>query len=151
MRITTHKYNPLIKSDSKSIEVEHNDDPAIQYEFYFPQSVWSHSATKAFIIMLGNLAPGATIFKGATGVWKKDEEEINIYRLILGGSEFSKKKIKPILDQEIGQLMADWAEWNESKQEAFLYTETEINMTLSEFFQTGSNSHNYNDILDHSF
>ena len=129
---TTHKnYYPLIKGRKKSIIIKHDEIKAYQYEFYFPQSVWAHSVTKSFIITLGNLARGATIFKGATGVWKKDEEEINIYRLILDGREFGRTKLNSSLHKEIGKLMAEWAEWTESKQEAFLFTETELSMSLS--------------------
>ncbi len=139
MTTTHHTYNPLYRGNKKTIRVEHDNDSAVQYEFYFPQSVWSHSATKSFFIKLGNLAPGATIFKGATGVWKKDEEDVNIYRLILGGSDINKKVILSNLYMEIGELMAGWAEWNESIQEAFLFTETDIQLTISSTNKIKSN------------
>lgn len=133
MTTTNHSYHPLYRGDKKTIKVKHNEVDAVQYEFYFPQSVWDNSVTQSFIIKLGRLAPGATIFKGATGVWKQDDEEVNIYRLILGGAEFDRGSIKTTLYGEIGQLMACWKEWNESEQDAFLFTETDIKMTVSNF------------------
>lgn len=147
MTITNHNYNPLHRGIQKTIKVEHKEYDAVQYEFYFPQSVWSNSATKSFIIKIGNLAPGATIFKGATGIWKEDEEDINIYRLILGGDEFNKGSINSLLYSEIGQLMAYWAEWDESIQEAFLFTETDIKMTISSLPQTKYRKAKFNNAL----
>jgi hypothetical protein len=110
--------------------VNHENKPAIQYEFYIPAAIYQHTATKLFLKQLGQLAPGATIFKGAVGSWKGDEEDVHIYRLILGG-EFDPANVRMGLHPMIADLMAELATWKESYQDAFLFTEQLIQMDLT--------------------
>lgn len=128
---THHTTQPMKPGSAATVEVDHDDKVAIQYEFYIPQSIWSHSATRTFITRLGTLAPGATIFKGATGVWESETESVNIYRLILEGGKFDPNNTRAALHSEVGQLLARWSEWTGSAQKAFLFIETAISMTLS--------------------
>ena len=129
-----------------TIDQEH-DEQVVQYEFYIPAKIWDHSAVKDFREKLGKISVGATIFKGTTGIWKspnkweKEEKEVvedtHIYRLIKGEipdeckgeddrSMSGKDYIRANLRGFIEKMMLELSVWDESKQEEFLFTETEI-------------------------
>ena len=127
---TTRTIQPLVPNGSVPFKIDHENQPAIQYEFYIPAAVYRHSAVSRFITRLGTLAPGATIFKGATGTWEGDEEDVNIYRLILGG-EFDPINVRSMLHGEIADMTSRLATWKESIQKAFLFTEGLIQMDLA--------------------
>jgi hypothetical protein len=74
----TRTTRPLVPGNGSKITIEHDDDQSIQYEFYIPAAVWSHTVVRTFIQRLEQLAPGATIFKGATGVWHNKTTYVNI-------------------------------------------------------------------------
>ena len=89
-----------ILQSSRQVSIDHVAIRATQYEFYFPIAVWHLDATRTFLANLSQFAGGATIFKGATGVWreeKKDErqedrtveEDVYIYRLIVNTEQFN--------------------------------------------------------------
>lgn len=128
--MTTRTIQVLIPNGPVQVKIVHENTPAIQYEFYIPAAVYRHSAVRRFITRLGSVAPGATIFKGATGTWEGDEEDVNIYRLILGG-EFDAANVRSGLHAEIADMMSQLATWKESRQKAFLFTETLIQMDLA--------------------
>lgn len=134
--------NPI----SVTIDQEH-DEQVVQYEFYIPAKIWDHSAVKDFREKLGTISVGATIFKGTTGIWKstkggeEGEEEVvedtHIYRFIKGeipdeckeedGRSMSGKDyIRAKLHGFIEKMMLELSVWGESRQEEFLFTETEI-------------------------
>jgi len=73
------------------------------------------------------LAGGATIFKGATAVWKSEkkrkkaeakvvEEDVYIYRLIVDAQEFSANGSRAGIHTHVADLMADLAVCATSRQ-----------------------------------
>ncbi|MFH0926929.1 MAG: hypothetical protein V1872_15065 [bacterium] len=92
-----------------------------------PFTIWLHSSIKLFIQKLQSVEPSATIFKGGTGVWKKEkEEDISIYRMILRSDDFDRSNVESMLHSEVGDLMAKLSGWSESSQKAVMVTQTEI-------------------------
>ena len=123
---------PLIHGSAQDVTIEHDyRKEIVQYEFYIPAAIWQHSAVKKFITQLSNMDPSATIFKGATGVWKGEQEDTYIYRLIFDSGEFTYDTTRSKLIDFIGKMMASLSEWHESAQDAFLFTENDISYTLS--------------------
>lgn len=126
-------FKPLVPTGPEHISFSEEDEVAYKYEFYIPAAVWKHTATRNFIQQLGQLNPGATIFKGATGVWKEDVEDVNIYVLILRQNDLGPPTaVRSALRDAVRQLMSGLAEWKESFQEAFLFTETVMRMSLTQ-------------------
>jgi len=79
----TYPIKPLIHGSTQNVTIEHDyRQDIVQYEFYIPAAIWQHSAVKKFITQLSKMDPSATIFKGVTGVWKGEQEDTYIYRLI---------------------------------------------------------------------
>lgn len=140
---TSHHLAPLQPQEKIHVTVLHEKSLTVQLEFYFPAKVWSHSATVTFLNGLTNLNPGATIFKTATGVWREEVEDVNIYRTIIlnNGEKIYKdeekflKAVKSKLEYAIGEMMTGWAEWKETLQNAFLYTIQTVISSLSYFDQ----------------
>ena|ERR1017187_1380901 len=132
-----YPFEPLVPHPGKPIEATHSTKTMIQYEFYIPAAIWSHRAVLAFINNLEQITQGATIQKTATGVWEGEEEDTNIYRMILQLDEAvidgvpAHLHYRRRLQDSIGQMLADLATWKESYQDAFMFTEKEIIVTFS--------------------
>ena len=71
-QMTHHDLCPLQQKEKIRIAVCHEENLALQLEFYFPVKVWNHRATVNFLKKLNTLNPGATIFISATGVWGQE-------------------------------------------------------------------------------
>lgn len=132
-----YPFEPLVPNPGKPIEATHSTKTMIQYEFYIPAAIWSHRAVLAFINALEQITQGATIQKTATGVWEGEEEDTNIYRMILQLNEAlidgvpAQLQYRRRLQDAIGGMLADLAAWKESFQDAFMFTEKEIVVTFS--------------------
>lgn len=113
-----------------SVRVSHTCSQAVQYEFYIPDSIWNAAPTSMFIQRLLSVESGATIFTGLTGVWRGDQEETRIYRMVLRAGRFDRENARGAFRNEIGRLMAELSV-TANAQEAVLFTETEIVMHLS--------------------
>jgi hypothetical protein len=115
--------------------LDHNEYPATQYEFYIPAAIWSHTAVKDILKYLQKIDKNATIFKGMIGVWRGGAEDTNIYRLILKPKEGKTDPgtLRPMIQKQIEPMMAALAAWGESVQEAFMFTEQQIHVNLSRF------------------
>ena len=149
---STRTTQPLDHGPARTVTIEHEPFLATCYDFYIPVAVWYHTATKLFTGRISQLAGGATIFKGATGVWKRepapekpegadpgvDEEDIYIYRLIVRASEFNASGSRSGLHTEVANLMSALSEWDESRQQTVLFTEAEILMDLSRLIMPAS-------------
>jgi hypothetical protein len=127
---------------ARTVSIVHRVIKATRYEFYFPIAIWHLPATKTFITRIGQLAGGATIFKGATGVWKSEkkpkrktakvvEEDVYIYRLIVDAREFSANGSRAGIHSHVADLLADLAVCDTSRQTEFLFTESQIVMDRS--------------------
>jgi len=113
------------------VAANHEDYQAIQYEFYIPEAIWVHQSVQAFIRRLESIEPGATIFQGLVGVWQGQPEQTRIYRMILREGLFDPANTRSALHSEVGRLMADLSASDESAQDAFMFTETDIRVTLA--------------------
>jgi hypothetical protein len=131
MVITTHTTQPLRPDNAKEIPIEHEDYRAIQYDFYIPAAVWDHSRVKVFRQRLESIASGATIFKGTTGVWMGQSEDTHVYRMIIREGQFDPNGTRSVLHGELGRLLADLSTWRESAQQAMMFTETDIRVTMA--------------------
>jgi len=134
--LTTHPVNPLEPGPKIKLKVRHNSFESVQYEFYIPAAIWSHRAVLKFISELENITQGATIQKTATGVWQGEEEDTNIYRMIVrpkkGTIETMQSRVRARLRNAIGEMMVTLAEWGESYQSEFMFTEVKLLSTTSE-------------------
>lgn len=132
MPITEHHVQPLQPGGAVRVEVEHTDYCAIQYEFYIPGAIWGHPAVVNFINELQSVIPGATIFPGMTGVWQRETEITHIYRMIAPAARFSRENVRGILWNRVGNLYAQLSTWHVSAQQAIMFTETEIHVSMSQ-------------------
>lgn len=124
-------YRPLRPGPESKIEFDNEDNVAYRYEFFIPAAIWRHTATVAFLNTLQAIEPNSTVFKGAVGAWKNEVEDVNIYVMILKKGEWNPDNVRTGLRDAIADLMARLAEWRESIQQAFLFTETTIRMNLT--------------------
>ena len=129
MCVTNHTV-PNSNGQAVRVSAQHTHPHAIQYDFYIPGAIWSQSEVINFLSGLSRLAPGATIFHGLIGVWQGVPEETCIYRLIVEYGEYDRNNLTSALRSEIGNLMARLSV-TASSQEAIMFTETNINMSLS--------------------
>jgi hypothetical protein len=131
-----------VLQSSRQVSIDHVAIRATQYEFYFPIAVWHLDVTRTFLANLSQFAGGATIFKGATGVWreeKKDEgqedrtveEDVYIYRLIVNAEQFNPDANHPGLHSRVADYVADLSVCHFILQKEFLFTESSIIMDRS--------------------
>ena len=120
----------LVKGDTDEVTIEFENNVCVQFEFYIPAAVFRHSAVRRFLNRLDKLAAGATISKGAIGAWEGDEEDVNIYRVILAG-DFDREAVRSMLHSEIADVMASLAESKETVQRTFIFTEAELRLDCS--------------------
>jgi hypothetical protein len=113
------------------VRVEHDNYAAIQYEFYIPEAIWSHPSVQTFITRLQSVEAGATVFAGLTGVWQGVAETTRIYRLVLRAARFDANNTRAALHSEIGRLMADLSASPEHAQQAIMFSETDIRVTMT--------------------
>ena len=76
-------------------------------------------------------APGATSFSRLAGVWDHKPETTRIYRMILRAGQFDPVDTRSVLHDEVGRLMADLSADAGCAQDAFMFTETPIHVTMS--------------------
>lgn len=129
MCTTSHTLQNQSGSASR-VTVSHSREVAVQYDFFIPTAIWNERSVQIFLTRLLSLEPGATVFKGLTGVWQGETEDTRIYRLILRASQFQRNNVTDALRQEIGVLMATLS-LTPQQQQAFMYTETDIQMSMS--------------------
>jgi hypothetical protein len=138
-----HVHQPV---DEKTIHVDQLALTATQYEFYFPIAVWPLQVTKDLIDRLQRLAGGATVFKGATGVWREEKkaspsggrpevlevsEDVYVYRMVVDAEKFNPDASRPNLHTCIAEYIADLAVCHFSEQREVLFTEQQIIMDRS--------------------
>lgn len=129
MSTTSHTLQNQAGS-AEHVTVSHSRCPAVQYDFYIPTAIWDTPPVQTFLTRLLSLEPGATVFNGLTGVWQGETEHTRIYRLILRASQFQRNNVTDALRPEIGRVMAELS-LTPQHQQAFMYTETDIQMNLS--------------------
>jgi hypothetical protein len=111
---------------ANTFDIHHEHKEAVQYDFYLPVKIYFHRATERFIQRIGQLSPGSTLFKGATGIWKKDQEDTYIHRFIIEPREFTRDNFRDLIRSEINELAAELGEWRETVQQQIMFTETVV-------------------------
>ena len=129
-RVSTDHTVKLPQGSGYRVAVDHVDYAAIQYDFYIPRLIWELPSVKFFIKRLDSIEAGATLFEGLTGIWKGEREGTNIYRKIIDGRKFDPNNTRAGLHAAVGRLMADLSASPEFKQDAVMFTETRINVTM---------------------
>ena len=115
---------------TRSVAVGHSRCAAVQYDFYIPTAIWDMLPVQTFLTVLQSMEAGATVFNGTTGVWQGEPERTRIYRLILRADHLRRNDVADALEREVGDLMANLS-LTPQHQQAFMYTEAEIEMNLS--------------------
>lgn len=124
--ITTH----AVKA-GQSVRITHEEQAAIQYEFFIPEAIWEHPSVLAFRKWLASLEPGATIFAGMVGMWEGRPEPTRIYRMILRSAMFDPAKTRHTLYEAIGRIMAELSGSAIDAQSAFMFTEMDMRVIMS--------------------
>jgi PHD/YefM family antitoxin component YafN of YafNO toxin-antitoxin module len=130
MNKTTHTVM-TDRGEGHHVSVSHDDYAATQYEFYIPEAIWNHQAVRALLRRLETFASGATAFSRLSGVWDHKPETTRIYRMVLRAGQFAPAKTREILHDEIGRMMADLSADAGCAQDAFMFTETPVRVTMS--------------------
>jgi hypothetical protein len=130
-KTSTSEHVVAAKEGSYGIRIDHREYHAIQYDFFIPVLIWNHYAVQEFIEELSAVELGATIFRRVTGIWKGELEGTNIYRIIVYGGRFRHGPMRLKLQKAIGDLMAKLEATPKLAQQAVLFTETAIELTMS--------------------
>lgn len=51
------------------------------FDIYLPEALWALGALELFVTRILTLAPGATIYRGASGVWNTQSEGLRVLRI----------------------------------------------------------------------
>ena len=116
---------------SVKMQLTHEDYQAFEYEFYIPAIIWQHPAVQAFLHQLRAIQPAATVFEGLLGLWGGEMEATNVFRMIVREGEYDLKTVRMELHREIDELMLELAKDPEAKQEAFMFTERALTITMA--------------------
>jgi hypothetical protein len=116
----------LQPGSGNTFDIHHEHEEAVQYDFYLPVKIYFHRATERFIQRIAQLSPGSTLFRGATGIWKKDAEDTFIHRFIIEPKEFTRENLRMAIRSEINELAAELGEWRETVQQQIMFTETAV-------------------------
>lgn len=124
---------PHVPTGQRDVSIQHKVIRAIQYDFYIPIAVWHHPAIITFKNNIGTLAGGATVFKGATGVWTEEregaqgvpiEEDVYIWRIVVPGDAKTAEIYRNGIHSYIATMMASLSECDLSRQGEFMFTES---------------------------
>ena len=148
---TQHRTRPLRRAGAKRVAVEHDEFLATEYEIYVPAGIWTHTAVREFLARPLRVEGGATISKGATGLWRGGQEETHVIRIVVrrdgstsgdgagdetgGGAGTARAprrdRFFDMLQRRIGRLMARLAEWPEARQQEVMFTAKAVRVGIS--------------------
>jgi hypothetical protein len=114
------------------VAVDHAFYEATQFDLYVPTAIWEHPAVRAFFRRIDAVEASATLFPGATGVWLGRPEGTTVYRKILRGNPASLDPTRQRLRVEVGRLMAELSLSPAHAQQAVLFTETAVRVSMSD-------------------
>jgi hypothetical protein len=131
-----HDVQPLIPNKRLHLHVDHSRKSSVQYEFYIPAAIWSHTAVRVFRAALHRaLSAGGATVVAATGLWAGAQEDTNIHRVIVGPRKgedsVNRIALRALIEPEVGKMLVSLAEWRESEQDAFFFTEAELERSLA--------------------
>lgn len=136
---TRHRIRPLQRGASRPATVEHDEFTATEYELYIPSGIWTHSAVERFLAEPLHAEGGATISKGATGIWRGGQEETHVIRIVIRHAERDRgSPFFDLLQRRAGHLMARLAEWPEARQHEVMFTAKEVRVSVSRLKRRGA-------------
>jgi hypothetical protein len=121
-----------------TIAIEHDEFTAVEYELYIPAGIWTHGAVQEFLAEPLAIEEGATISKGATGVWRGEQEETHVIRIVVRADVDRRERFFDRLQQRVGQLMASLAEWPVSMQSVVMFTAKEVRVACGRLKPDGA-------------
>lgn len=62
------------------------------FDIYIPEALWGLDALETFVQAILSLAPGATIYRGARGVWNAQGEDLRVLRISIEVTDSGGKK-----------------------------------------------------------
>lgn len=132
---TEHEIHPLRRASRARVAVQHDEFVATEYELYIPAGIWTHTAVRAFLDRPLKAEGGATISKGATGLWRGSQEETHVIRIVVRrsakGRDAGHDRFFDLLQRRVGHLMAQLAEWPEARQQEVMFTAKEVRVGVS--------------------
>jgi hypothetical protein len=132
---TEHEIRPLRRARAARVAVQHDEFVATEYELYIPAGIWTHTAVRAFLDRPLRAEGGATISKGATGLWRGSQEETHVIRIVVRRSakdrDQGRDRFFDLLQRRVGHLMAKLAEWPEARQQEVMFTAKEVRVGVS--------------------
>jgi hypothetical protein len=137
---TEHEIRPLRRAATARVAVSHDEFIATEYELYIPAGIWTHTAVKAFLDRPLRAEGGATISKGATGLWRGGQEETHVIRIVVRRTAKDRAsghdRFFDLLQRRVGRLMAHLAEWPEARQQEVMFTAKEVRVGVSRLART---------------
>ena len=137
---TQHEIRPLRRATAARVAVRHDEFVATEYELYIPAGIWTHTAVRAFLDRPLRAEGGATISKGATGLWRGGQEETHVIRIVVrrtaGDRAGGRDRFFDLLQRRVGRLMAHLAEWPEARQQEVMFTAKEVRVGVSKLART---------------
>lgn len=133
-RSTQHRIRPLRRATAAQVAVKHDEFLATEYEIYIPAGIWTHTAVRSFLDRPLRAEGGATISKGATGLWRGNQEETHVIRIVVrhaAGDTAGADRFFDLLQRRVGRLMAHLAEWPEARQQEVMFTAKEVRVGVS--------------------
>jgi len=132
---TQHEIRPLRRAATARVAVAHDEFVATEYELYIPAGIWTHTAVRAFLDRPLRAEGGATISKGATGLWRGGQEETHVIRIVVRRTPADRAtghdRFFDLLQRRVGRLMAHLAEWPEARQQEVMFTAKEVRVGVS--------------------
>jgi hypothetical protein len=132
---TQHEIRPLRRATRARVAVTHDEFVATEYELYIPAGIWTHTAVRAFLDRPLRAEGGATISKGATGLWRGGQEETHVIRIVVRRTAADRAadhdRFFDVLQRRVGRLMAHLAEWPEARQQEVMFTAKEVRVGVS--------------------
>jgi hypothetical protein len=132
---TRHSIRRLRRATKPTrVAVAHDEFAATEYELYVPAGIWTHTAVQELLDEPLQIEGGATISKGATGLWRGGQEETHVIRIVVRHTEEDVDRADrffDLLQRKVGRLMARLAEWPEARQQEVMFTAKEVRVGTS--------------------
>ncbi len=131
-----------VDGPQQAMHVYTSSYPATELEFYFPAAIWPTLRVRDFVRKFSQIPGGATIIKSTVGMWKGDTEDTHILRLLVRCGQLDRSGLRRFAQNRISELTAQLSVSGETKQEAVIFTDKEVVVSVSTLSQpvTRSNS-----------